>query len=122
MVAQLLEAIEVKEVPRLRAVIVEAQAFGLEHPEDVAVLEEAVVTMQHELWPQARQGLAAALERRELQQLTEALAEAELVGAALGHRRETGEIVDGFYMVFTWFSHGFTWFYMFFFLMVFWMF
>ena len=80
MVKQLSAAIEVKEVPLLRKVIQEATAFQLEHEEDLKVLQEAVSTMQRELWPQARQGLQVAVELREIEKLREALEEADLVG------------------------------------------
>jgi len=55
------EAINLREVPRLRQAIKEAEDFGLDHADDLAVLEEAVTTMQKELWPQARAGLTQAL-------------------------------------------------------------
>ncbi|CAK9016123.1 unnamed protein product [Durusdinium trenchii] len=76
------EAISVREVIRLRAAIQQAKDFGLEHPDDLAILEEAVVTMQRELWPQARSGLAQAVLARDVKKLQEALAEAQLVGLA----------------------------------------
>ncbi|CAJ1420341.1 unnamed protein product [Effrenium voratum] len=81
-VKDLEEAIELCEVPRLRACIKRAEEFQLTHPEDTALVQKAITTMQRELWPQARQGLAAALRSREVGQLREALREAELINMA----------------------------------------
>lgn len=81
-VAELSEAIGVCEVPRLRAIIARAEGFGLDHADDLSLLQDAVSTMQRELWPQARAGLQQAVDKREIALLREALAEAETVGLA----------------------------------------
>jgi len=88
------EAINLREVPRLRAVIKEAEQFGLEHPDDLALLEEAVVTMQKELWPQARAGLTQAVECREIKKLQDALEEAELVGLPAEEMKPARQILQ----------------------------
>eukprot|EP00434_Breviolum_minutum_P009786 symbB.v1.2.008618.t1/scaffold516.1/size216213/4 len=88
------EAINLREVPRLRVVIKEAEQFGLEHPDDLALLEEAVVTMQKELWPQARAGLTQAVECREIKKLQDALEEAELVGLPAEEMKPARQILQ----------------------------
>ncbi|CAE7576699.1 MYO10, partial [Symbiodinium sp. CCMP2456] len=82
-VAELSEAISVCEVPRLRAIIAKAEGFGLDHADDLSLLQDAISTMQKELWPQARAGLEQAVDKRDITLLREALAEAETVGRTL---------------------------------------
>lgn len=88
------EAINLREVPRLRQAIKEAEDFGLDHADDLAVLEEAVTTMQKELWPQARAGLTQAVACREIKKLQDALAEAELVGLPTEEMKPARQILQ----------------------------